>query len=63
VLARFGGICPVNRCAKHLLAATRFGSTTEPCEVVEDKPCVRQLMSERLCAIGRLAPWRRVSPR
>ena len=38
MLAEFGGICPVTRCAKHLLNGPCGGSTEEHCEVDTDQP-------------------------
>lgn len=54
VLARFGGLCPVTRCAKRHLNGPCGGSTPERCEVDADRPCVWQLIYERLKAIGQL---------
>jgi ferredoxin len=42
MLAEFGGICPVTRCAKHMLNGPCGGSTSERCEVSADKPCAWQ---------------------
>jgi ferredoxin len=52
VLADFGGICPVTRCAKRLLNGPCGGSTPEHCEINKDTPCAWQLIYERLKAIG-----------
>jgi ferredoxin len=54
VLASFGGICPVTRCAKRLLNGPCGGSTEEHCEVDKDKPCAWQLIYKRLKSIGQL---------
>jgi len=54
VLAAFGGLCPVTRCAKRLLNGPCGGSTPEHCEVDDDRPCVWQLIYERLERIGQL---------
>lgn len=54
MLADFGGICPITRCAKHLLNGPCGGSTAERCEVASDKPCAWQLIFQRLQSIGQL---------
>jgi hypothetical protein len=37
MLARFGGVCPVTRCAKRMLNGPCGGSTEEFCEVAKDR--------------------------
>ena len=54
VLADFGGICPVTRCAKRLLNGPCGGSTEEHCEVDQDTPCAWQLIFKRLKNIQQL---------
>ena len=54
MLAQFGGICPVTRCAKRLLNGPCGGSTETHCEVDPDRPCAWQLIYKRLEAIGQL---------
>ena len=54
MLAQFGGICPVTRCAKRLLNGPCGGSSEERCEVDPDRPCAWQLIYHRLKAIGQL---------
>jgi ferredoxin len=54
MLAQFGGICPVTRCAKRLLNGPCGGSLEDRCEVDSDKPCAWQLIYKRLKAIGQL---------
>ena len=54
MLAQFGGICPVTRCAKRLLNGPCGGSTEECCEVDKDRPCAWQLIYQRLKGIGQL---------
>jgi ferredoxin len=54
MLAQFGGICPVTRCAKRLLNGPCGGSTDAQCEVDPDRPCVWQLIYARLRNIGQL---------
>jgi ferredoxin len=53
-LARFGGICPITRCAKRLLNGPCGGSSDEGCEVDPERPCAWQLIYNRLEAIGQL---------
>jgi ferredoxin len=62
VLADFGGICPVTRCAKRMLNGPCGGSTAEHCEVDEDRPCVWQLIYTRLKAIGQLDRLEQIYP-
>jgi ferredoxin len=54
LLARFGGICPITRCAKRLLNGPCAGSSEEGCEVDPTRPCAWQLIYRRLEAIGQL---------
>jgi ferredoxin len=54
MLAQFGGICPVTRCAKRLLNGPCGGSTEESCEVDPDRPCAWQLIYARLKSIDQL---------
>ncbi|MHB8085325.1 MAG: methylenetetrahydrofolate reductase C-terminal domain-containing protein [Dehalococcoidia bacterium] len=54
VLADYGGICPVTRCAKHLLNGPCGGSREDRCEVNPDRPCAWQLIYKRLKDIGQL---------
>jgi ferredoxin len=54
MLAQFGGLCPVTRCAKRLLNGPCGGSTENQCEVDEGRPCVWQLIFSRLKNIGQL---------
>jgi ferredoxin len=54
MLAQFGGICPVTRCAKRLLNGPCGGSTQTHCEVDPDRPCAWQLIYERLKNIDQL---------
>jgi hypothetical protein len=62
MLADFGGICPVTRCAKHLLNGPCGGSTEEHCEVSEDRPCAWQLIYKRLKDIGQTDKLDRIVP-
>jgi ferredoxin len=54
VLSDYGGICPVTRCAKHLLNGPCGGSRDGKCEVTPDRDCAWQLIYDRLKAIGQL---------
>ena len=54
VLHKYGGICPVTRCAKHILNGPCGGSREDRCEVRPDRPCAWQLIYQRLKAIGQL---------
>ena len=62
VLADFGGICPVTRCAKRMLNGPCGGSTETHCEVAEDRPCAWQLIYTRLKAIGQLDRLEKIYP-
>ena len=54
VLDKYGGICPVTRCAKHMLNGPCGGSREDRCEVRPDRPCAWQLIYTRLKGIGQL---------
>ncbi len=54
MLAEYGGICPVTRCAKRLLNGPCGGSAEDRCEVAADRPCAWQLIHQRLASIGQL---------
>jgi ferredoxin len=54
VLHEYGGICPVTRCAKHMLNGPCGGSREDRCEVRPDRPCAWQLIYKRLKEIGEL---------
>jgi ferredoxin len=54
VLHEYGGICPVTRCAKHMLNGPCGGSREDRCEVRPDRPCAWQLIYQRLKNIGQL---------
>jgi ferredoxin len=62
MLAQFGGICPVTRCAKRLLNGPCGGSHESRCEVDSDRPCAWQLIYERLKSIGQLDRLEEVIP-
>jgi len=50
-LAKFGGICPVTRCAKKLLNGPCGGSQNGKCEIDPDADCAWQLIIDRLAAL------------
>ncbi|MHB1253257.1 MAG: methylenetetrahydrofolate reductase C-terminal domain-containing protein [Candidatus Humimicrobiaceae bacterium] len=50
-LAKFGGICPVTRCAKKLLNGPCGGSQNGKCEINPDTDCAWQLIIDRLTAL------------
>jgi len=54
VLDKYGGICPITRCAKHMLNGPCGGSREDRCEVRPDRPCAWQLIYQRLKGIGEL---------
>ena len=62
VLGDFGGICPVTRCAKHMLNGPCGGSREERCEISPDQPCAWQLIYKRLKDIGELDKIRKKYP-
>ena len=62
VLAHFGGICPVTRCAKRLFNGPCGGAREDRCEVDPDKPCAWQLIYERLKSIGQLERLEEIVP-
>jgi ferredoxin len=62
MLAHFGGICPVTRCAKRLLNGPCGGSTESQCEVDAERPCAWQLIYARLERIGQIERLEKVVP-
>ena len=54
VLHEYGGICPVTRCAKHMLNGPCSGSREDRCEVNPERQCAWQLIYKRLKEIGQL---------
>jgi ferredoxin len=62
MLAQFGGICPITRCAKRLLNGPCGGSAESRCEVDSDRPCAWQLIYARLKAIGQLEKMEEIVP-
>jgi ferredoxin len=62
VLHKYGGICPITRCAKHMLNGPCGGSREERCEVRPDRPCAWQLIYQRLKSIGQLDRLKQIEP-
>ncbi len=62
VLHVYGGICPVTRCAKHMLNGPCSGSREDRCEVDADRPCAWQLIYKRLKDIGQLDRLKEIRP-
>jgi ferredoxin len=60
VLHEYGGICPVTRCAKHMLNGPCGGSREDRCEVRPDRPCAWQLIYQRLDGTGQLDKLRQI---
>jgi ferredoxin len=60
VLDKYGGICPITRCAKHMLNGPCGGSREDRCEVRPDRPCAWQLIYTRLKGIGQLDKLNRI---
>ena len=51
-LAKFGGICPVTRCAKKLLNGPCGGSQNGKCEINPDLDCAWHLIIDRLTTLN-----------
>lgn len=62
VLTLTGGICPISRCAKHLLNGPCGGSKNGKCEISKDIDCAWHLIIERLKALGRLDDYKKIIP-
>jgi ferredoxin len=62
VLHKYGGICPITRCAKHMLNGPCGGSRENRCEVRPDRPCAWQLIYRRLKNIGQLERLKKIEP-
>ncbi|MBD3203693.1 hypothetical protein GF327_05320 [Candidatus Woesearchaeota archaeon] len=52
ILNDYYGICPITRCAKHLLNGPCGGSFNKKCEEDPDKDCVWALILERMKKTG-----------
>lgn len=62
VLHEYGGICPITRCAKHMLNGPCGGSREDRCEVSPDRQCAWQLIYQRLKSIGQLGRLKKIAP-
>ena len=62
VLHDFGGICPITRCAKHMLNGPCGGSREDRCEVRPDVECAWQLIYQRLTNIGQTDKLKKINP-
>jgi len=62
VLAHTGGICPISRCAKHILNGPCGGSVKGKCEIGGETDCAWQLIIDRLKAMGRLEEYGKIFP-
>jgi ferredoxin len=62
VLHDFGGICPITRCAKHMLNGPCGGSREDRCEVRPDIECAWQLIYKRLTNIGQTEKLTNIYP-
>ncbi|HVN23489.1 MAG TPA: methylenetetrahydrofolate reductase C-terminal domain-containing protein [Syntrophorhabdales bacterium] len=60
VLAHTAGICPVARCAKHLLNGPCGGSSHGKCEIGNDVDCAWQLIIDRLKKMDRLDEYDKI---
>jgi len=62
ILADTGGVCPIARCAKHLLNGPCGGSQEGKCEVSPDLPCAWHLIIEHLTKVGQLKKLEEIRP-
>jgi ferredoxin len=62
ILHEYGGICPITRCAKHMLNGPCGGSREDRCEVRPDRPCAWQLIYKRLKDINQLYRLEEIAP-
>lgn len=62
VLGLTGGICPIARCAKHLMNGPCGGSTSGHCEIGDDVDCVWQLIWDRLKELGQTERYLDIMP-
>lgn len=62
LLHQYGGICPVTRCAKHMLNGPCSGSREDRCEVHPERQCAWQLIYKRLKGIGQLDRLKNIEP-
>jgi ferredoxin len=62
LLHQYGGICPITRCAKHLLNGPCSGSREDRCEVSPERQCAWQLIFNRLKEINQLDRLKKIRP-
>jgi len=62
IVHRFGGVCPVARCAKSLLNGPCGGSKNGRCEVRPERDCAWQLIYDRMKFLGRLEELLDIQP-
>ena len=63
VLDKYGGVCPITRCAKNLLNGPCGGSQDGKCEVDPQRlDCAWQLIYDRMSRIGQLERLMEVEP-
>lgn len=60
VLTHTAGVCPIARCAKHLLNGPCGGSREGKCEISGDTECAWQLIVDRLKKMGRLHDYGKI---
>jgi ferredoxin len=60
VLTHTAGICPIARCAKHLLNGPCGGSIEGKCEIGGETDCAWQLIIDRLKKMGRLDEYGKI---
>ncbi len=62
VLHQYGGICPVTRCAKHMLNGPCSSSREDRCEIDPQRQCAWQLIYQRLKDIGQIDKLKKITP-
>ena len=61
-VGKFGGICPIARCAKRVLNGPCGGSTNGKCEISKDVDCAWQLIVDRLKLLDKLDTYEELTP-
>ena len=62
MLALFGGVCPVTRCAKKIMNGPCGGSRNGLCEVDPETECAWHLIVERLKSLGQMGNYQTYIP-
>jgi len=62
MLALFGGVCPITRCAKKLMNGPCGGSQKGLCEVDPETECAWHLIVDRLKSLGQLDNFMTIIP-